>query len=174
MFRESTNSFDGQEKDEKVLMVVRKHPFIVIMRLLSVVLLCLIPLILGGFFTPYFIQSNLIGLFLFVSSLWYLAMWQLAFYMLTMFTLDIWIVTNKRIIDSTQQGFFNRTVSELYLSKVQDMSVHTDGLIETLLRFGNIEVQTAGTENKFKFSAIPHPEKVKDTIMEAMRVTHTV
>lgn len=82
-----------------------------------------------------------------------------------MYMLDVWIVTDRRIIDSTQHGFFNRTVSELHLTRVQDISVHTVGVIPTLLHFGDLQVQTAGTEEKFNFLQIPNPLAVKDAIM---------
>ncbi|KKQ77632.1 MAG: hypothetical protein UT00_C0008G0004 [Parcubacteria group bacterium GW2011_GWA1_38_7] len=83
-----------------------------------------------------------------------------------MYTLDVWIVTNRRIIDSAQHGFFNRTISELHLTRIQDISVETRGFVQTILHFGDLQVQTAGTEEKFKFHQIPHPEKVKDEIMK--------
>ncbi len=83
-----------------------------------------------------------------------------------MYALDVWIVTDRRIIDSTQHGFFNRTISELHLSRVQDISTQTKGIIPTFLKFGDLQVQTAGTEEKFKFFQIPNPGKVKDTIMK--------
>jgi uncharacterized membrane protein YdbT with pleckstrin-like domain len=87
-----------------------------------------------------------------------------------MYILDVWIVTDHRIIDSTQHGFFNRSISELHISRIQDISVKTDGFIQTLLKFGDLEVQTAGTENKFHFRQIPDPEGVKNKIMEHLNV----
>ena len=82
-----------------------------------------------------------------------------------MYTLDVWIVTNHRIIDTTQHGFFNRTVSELHKSRIQDIYVNTEGTIQTLLNYGDLYIQTAGTEERFKFLQIPNPVKVKDEIM---------
>jgi uncharacterized membrane protein YdbT with pleckstrin-like domain len=82
-----------------------------------------------------------------------------------MYVLDVWIVTDKRIIDSTQHGFFSRSVSELHLSRVQDISVKVDGLFQSLLKFGDLVIQTAGTENKFDFRQIPNPNEVKNQIM---------
>jgi hypothetical protein len=49
--------------------------------------------------------------------------------------------------------------------------VKTDGFIQTLLKFGNLEVQTAGTENKFHFRQIPDPEGVKNQIMSHITAT---
>lgn len=91
-----------------------------------------------------------------------------------MYILDVWIVTNQRIIDSTQRGFFNRVVSELHVSRIQDVSVSTSGLIQTMFKFGDLQVQTAGTEEKFKFIQIPNPEDVKDEIAKLIEVKHPI
>mgnify|MGYP001589399367 FL=1 len=104
-------------------------------------------------------------LYIVLASIWELIIWQLWFYALTMYLLDVWIVTNQRIIDSTQRGFFNRSVSELHNSRIQDISVKVSGLFQSLLKFGDLEVQTAGTENKFRFLQIPNPVEVKNVIM---------
>ena len=39
-------------------------------------------------------------------------------------------------------------------------------MIQTFLHFGDLQVQTAGTEEKFKFLQIPNPERAKDEIMK--------
>jgi len=40
-------------------------------------------------------------------------------------------------------------------------------LIPTILNYGNLKIQTAGTEPKFTFKEIPNPIKVKELIMKA-------
>jgi uncharacterized membrane protein YdbT with pleckstrin-like domain len=166
IFKESSNHFEGEENGEKVILLVRRHPFFIIIRLIFFVFLVLIPIAIGIVFSTFLYLNNLLGLFLFVVSLWYLFIWSAVFYALTMYTLDVWIVTDRRIVDSLQHGFFNRTISELHLSRIQDISVQTEGVIQTFLKFGDLQVQTASAEEKFFFSQIPHPEKVKDEIMK--------
>ena len=166
IFIDSDNSFAGEEKDEKTLLLIRRHPFFILTRLVVFLFLALIPVAVGLSFSSFLYSNDLLASFFFVSSLWYLLIWSGIFYALTMYTLDVWIVTNRRIIDSAQHGFFNRTISELHLARIQDISVETRGFIQTILHFGDLQVQTAGTEEKFKFHQIPHPEKVKDEIMK--------
>ena len=165
IFTRSSNSFDGEENGEKVVLLLRRHPYIILTKLLFFAILILVPATILAFFSPFLYSNDILGLFIFISSLWYLFIWSGIFYSLTMYSLDVWIVTDRRIIDSTQNGFFNRTISELHLSRIQDISVQTKGVIHTLLKFGDLYVQTAGTEERFKFSQIPNPEKVKDEIM---------
>ena len=140
--------------------------FFIIVRLIFFAILILIPIALGISFSSYLHSRGVFDVFLFISSVWYLFVWSSIFYSLTMYTLDVWIVTNHRIVDSTQNGFFNRTVSELHLARIQDISVQTKGVIQTFFKFGDLQVQTAGTEERFNFSQIPNPGQVKDEIMK--------
>ncbi len=92
-------------------------------------------------------------------------LWFILFYVITMYLLNSWIVTNERIVDSEQVGFFNRKVAELSLSVVQDVSITLQGLIPTTMNFGSIIIQSAGRENHFYFDQVPKPQEIKDTIM---------
>lgn len=165
IFTESTNHFEGEEDGEKVILLIRRHPFFIVIRLVFFIVLILVPIIVDILFSPFLHTNNILDLFFFVSSVWYLFLWSGIFYSLTMYTLDVWIVTDRRIIDSLQHGFFNRTISELHLTRIQDISVQTEGVIQTVLHFGDLQVQTAATEEKFNFSQIPNPVIVKDEIM---------
>ena len=84
-----------------------------------------------------------------------------------MHALDTWIVTNERIVDILQIRLFTRKVSELHLESIQDISVNTTGMIESYFDFGNIEIQTGATANRFLFEQVPHPLQIKDSIMDA-------
>ena len=170
IFTKSTDSFDGEENSEKTILLLRRHPFFILTHLTFFTLLILIPVVIGISFYSFIYSNRLLDIFFFLCSIWYLFLWSGIFYSLTMYTLDVWIVTDRRIIDNTQHGFFNRTISELHLSRIQDISVQTEGVVQTFLKFGNLQIQTAGTEERFKFSQIPNPEKVKDEIMRLTSV----
>jgi uncharacterized membrane protein YdbT with pleckstrin-like domain len=170
IFKQSTNSFEGEENGERVVLLLRRHPFFILSRLALFVVLAMVPLIVGAIFFPFLSSNNVLDVFLFICGAWYLFIWSAIFYALTMYTLDVWVVTDRRIIDSTQNGFFNRTTSELHLARIQDISVQVQGVVQTFLHFGDLQVQTAGAEEKFKFSQIPNPGKVKDEIMKLASV----
>ncbi len=80
--------------------------------------------------------------------------------------MDVWIVTDQRIIDIEQLNLFNRVVSEFRLDRVQDITIKVNGLIATLLGFGDIHVQTAGEMEKFLIKNAPKPYEVKDRIIK--------
>ena len=52
-------------------------------------------------------------------------------------------MTNDRIVDIEQHGLFSRTISEVDLFRIQDVTVDIHGIIATLLNYGNLTVKTA-------------------------------
>lgn len=80
---------------------------------------------------------------------------------ITDYFLDMWIVTNERIINIEQRGLFARSVSEMRLNQVQDITSHTQGFLETFLTYGDVTIQTAGEKLQFHFKNIDNPDDVK-------------
>ena len=169
IFHDSPNSFEGQRQDEEVSMLLRHHPFTIIIKVLLFLFAGLIPIVLGTIFVSMFPNLARLDILFLLCSIWYLVLWLAIFHALTIYTLNTVIITSERIIDNHQHGLFNREVSELNNHRIQDVSAHTSGFIETLLKFGRVTVQTAASEKQFVFHTIPNPEKVKDTIMQ---ITH--
>ena len=165
IFRDSTNTFEGQEAGEQVVLLLRRHPFTIIVRLSFFALLSLIPIVLYFIFFTYLEAHHLYGLFLLIVSIYYLGLWFAAFYALTMYTLNTMIITDHRVIDNDQHGLFHREISVLHSHKIQDVTSHTNGMIETFLKFGDVVIQTAGSDKHFLFKDVAKPDEVKDVIM---------
>ena len=86
----------------------------------------------------------------------------------TNYYLDVWIITNKKILNVDQHGLFKREVIVLHLDKIQDITYMVDGLVATTLNYGNIKVTTAGKEAEFVLPGIPNPALVQAKINEAL------
>lgn len=170
LFKESSDSFDGQEVGEHVMLLLRRHRFVILLPLSFLALAALVPLVAWDYLGEAIEARGFATIFYFGASLWYLGIWVLAFYYLTLYSLNTVIITDRRIIENEQHGFFNRKISELHAYRVQDVSVHINGVVETMLRFGDIVVQTAASEKQFVFHKIPDPEKVKDSIMKIVSI----
>jgi hypothetical protein len=80
--------------------------------------------------------------------------------------LDVYIVTNERIVNIEQNGFFRREISELNLHQVQDVSAKVNGFFPTMMHYGNIFIQTAGERENFIFKSIPNPYRVSKLIVD--------
>jgi hypothetical protein len=167
IFKQTHYSFDDKKPYETVKVLLYRHWVVLLLKIIFFAIMAIMPLVLYILIESFLVKANAIGLFWFLASIYYLVWWYGLFYAITMYLLDIWIVTDHRIIDSQQFGFFKRSVAELNLSKIQDITVAISGPLATFFDYGNLEIQTAGAENRFLFEQIPHPKIVKDLIMQA-------
>lgn len=167
---QSGYTFEGEREGERVLIFLHRHWIVPAVKIAGSVGL----LFLGAIVYPTVAEVSAIygtaAIVPVVALVFVLGVWSAFAYAITMYLLDTWIVTNERIIGNTQGGFFHRTVSELPLNRVQDVSVKTVGLLATVLHFGDLEIQTAGTETKVVFRQIPYPERVKERIMGLVKI----
>lgn len=155
-------------ENEKILIVIRKHWFVMARVLITfVVLLLLPPLVLT--LLP-FIEQNIAAevfepLVNFSLALYIMVLLAFLFLLWMDYYLDMWIITNERIIDVEQRGLFNRHIAEIPLQHVQDVTIEVKGIIETFLKFGTIRIQTAG-EREFRIEFVPDLYEAKDLILK--------
>lgn len=166
IFTETKYSFEGKEVDEKTIALVYRHWFIIFSVLAAFVFLAIMPFVVYAFIQPWLIIWDLTNLFMVTLLIYFIIWWNGLFYRITMYLLDNWIITDRRVLDNEQHGFFKRTLSEMHLSKIQDVTVEVKGLIPSLLNYGNVEIQTAGAENKFMFKQVPDPAGLKSLLTE--------
>lgn len=105
-----------------------------------------------------------------VAALYYYSIWLFFFTEFLDYFLDVWLVTNDRIVNIEQQGLFARTISELDLFQIQDVTSEVKGILPTMFNFGNVYIQTAGQKERFVFRQIPDPhgarKKITDLVAE--------
>jgi len=160
--------FPAQEKEEKVFLLIRKHWFnYVVFALIG--LFMIVPAFV--FIVFYFLQSQLFSdpiirtISVAAVGAYTLFVLGLQLYGFISFYLDVYIVTDQRIVDVEQSRFFHRKISELNLRQVQDVNASVNGVIATFLHFGDVYVQTAGEHENFIFRAIPEPYLVARRII---------
>ena len=162
-------------ENEIIIKTFRKHWFLPLMQTFVVSLLFVAPIIAllvlldRTVVTEYFeltfaLQKPSIAVF--VLSIWGLFLWLRFFNFWTDHNLDGWILTNKRVIDVEQRGFFRREVASFRLERLQDVTTEVHGIIATFFNFGDVHVQTAGTDREFVLRHAAAPTIVKETILK--------
>lgn len=73
---------------------------------------------------------------------------------------DRWLITNQRIIDSIRRHWFHHQIASTDLIHVEDMTIRKEGVLPTLVNFGDVRCQTAGQVENFVLSGIRDPGKV--------------
>jgi uncharacterized membrane protein YdbT with pleckstrin-like domain len=155
---------------EKIIRVVRKHWFVLLGNIFILVFFIAIPAIL--LFALQLIpldsiiqfdgnQAFAVAFFFFA---WLFVVWMIGWNMWTDFYLDVLLVTDSRIFDIEQHGLFRRTSSSFRIDKIQNVTVDQKGIIETMLDFGTLQLETAGEREDFIAHFIANPYEIKKFI----------
>ena len=162
-----------QKSYEKIAYTLRRHWITFVPKILLFLILASVP------FIVYFLTANAIPdigssprlypILIIVGSIYFLSIYLFFFAEFVDFYLDIWIVTNDRIVDIEQFGLFSRTISELDLFQIQDITTDVHGLFSTLFKYGDITIQTASTNESIIFYQVPNPNFIRQ---EILRLAH--
>lgn len=167
--------FPNREPDEKISLFIRRH-WIVLARhvaKLGITLLLPVGALVIALNTP--IQAELVtGSVIYVAtvlglSIYYLSIVLFFYHDWLDYHLDLWIVTNFRIVNIEQNSLFSRVVSEQDISRVQDVTAEIQGKLATFLNFGNVTIQTAGEQRRFVFEQVANPQEVAKEILRIHR-----
>lgn len=157
---------------ETILYEVRRHWIVIFAYGFILGILAILPSFFLGIISDYVKSSIQIPgeiwiLVFFGYLLWLLILWVLFFIQWTNYYLDVWYITEKRIIDIEQMTLFHREISNLPFDKIQDVTINVRGLIATFLRFGDIRVQTAAEHSSdYIMRKVANPDKVRQIIFE--------
>ena len=132
--------FDNQRPDEKIILLEKRHPWVLARHGILVLLILLIVLVAfliwGAILVSFiFLIIGLVFIVLLGLGRWFV------------YANDIFILTNQRIINIDQSGFFTRRVAEAELENIQNISYEIRGPIKSFLNFGDVLVSTAGDNN---------------------------
>jgi membrane protein YdbS with pleckstrin-like domain len=157
--------FNDQDPDEKIFLFTRPHLITNLKWFLLVVLMALVPPFAFIFLNFSFVPIN----FRFVGFLiWYLLTFAFAFERFLVWFFNVEIVTNKRILDVNIPNILFRDITQTPLDKIQDITAETAGFIGSLLGFGDVRVQTAGSIPEIKFEAVPRPNKISQMLNDLL------
>lgn len=165
--------FPGQFPNEEVVFLVRRHWSLIAKQILRLAIAHII-LIAVYAFLFYVLQwelpqeGALYILGVIIISAYLLGAWLLYLHEFVDYHLDIWILTDRRILNIEQAGLFNRTISELDIGKIQDVTAETKGKVQTFLNYGNVHIQTAAETQRFIFEQVANPQEIARQIIKTV------
>ncbi len=157
------NQIPDQRPNEKVLLFLRRHWVHAAKLIMFSLLLLVFGLAVWAgtyYLTNFLLMSGFRAIFTLIISAYYLFVVMFSFYNFVDYYLDVWVVTDQRIINIEQKGLFTRVMSEKDLARMQDITANVDGFFPTVFNYGDIMIQTAGEKNRFIFKQIPHAAEV--------------
>jgi len=155
---------------EKIEYFLRRHPITYIPRLLLFIVSVFLPIALyfmiNTIFPNLLSNEKIYAITVIVTSIYYLSILLFSYTNFVEFYLDAWIVTNDRVVDIEQFGLFSRTISELELFRIQDITVDVHGIFATLFKYGTLTIMTASSNLNIVFKNIPSPNKVRQKLLQ--------
>jgi uncharacterized membrane protein YdbT with pleckstrin-like domain len=165
--------FENQEEDEEIILLVRRDFITNLPWILATFILALIPILITPFIpviAPFVQFSNTtITLYL---MFFYLALIGYIIVNFTVWYFHLGIVTNKHIIDINVHGILSRDVSRTLLKNIEDVKYTQVGVIRSIFNYGDVTIQTAGTETNFEFDKAPEPSLIIQIIEDLIGRRH--
>lgn len=78
-----------------------------------------------------------------------------------------WVVTSDSITQVEQISLFSRHSSQLSLANLENVSAQQDGILQSMIGYGSLTVESAGEHSKFVFSFCPNPNEYARKIIAA-------
>jgi|LakMenEpi03Aug12_release.lakeMendotaPanAssembly.Ray.scaffolds.fasta_scaffold00063_11 hypothetical protein len=158
-------SFESQQEGETLHFLLRKHPITTLGEFFKSIFMIILPAIV-----IYILDMLNINTFKYIDpsiqaillTLWYLLTMFYIFESFLTWYFNVYIITDKRLIDVDFKGLWTKRVSETALSQIEDATYETNRFFHILFDYGNISVQTAAEKSEFEFESIPKPGLVHD------------
>lgn len=153
---------------EQIILVARRHWMAFVPRFVGYVLAALVPVVVAVVLLKAAgkLHGTALDIVLIVAVLW-LLYWLFRIAVLQYrYSYDLWVVSDRRIIDLYRSSPFNFRMSTADLVEVEDISTSINGVFASLFDFGDIECQTAGEVRHFTFAEVSHPRQIAALIQE--------
>ncbi len=169
--------FEGEDPGEQVLYVLRRSFVTNLGWILFAVLLIISPAFVNTLLFslnlnyPELIGSNLAFN---INALWYLFTFGFIFERFLNWFFNVYIITNKRIVDMDFYHLLYRRVSDAPLRNIEDISYDVQGAFEALFNIGDVIIQTAAELPQFEFQSVSNPAKMQDILSDLVKEAKNV
>ncbi len=157
---------DGEQMIEKV----RKHWIIYLYDVLIHVVGCLVFISAAAYLSSHnklWFATALYGEYgAMVLLSFVLLFWVSFFFVWTKNYFDVWYVTDQHVIAINQKGIFDRDEAFMELTRIQDVFFEKNNFLATIFGYGQLRIQSAGTEQEFTIDNVRDVEGCAHRIME--------
>lgn len=160
--------FEGQDADEKILLLLRAHPITNLSWIITAILLFITPFFIPGVlrlinFDLSTIPTQFEIVFLIIN---YLLVLTIMFEGFLHWYFNVYIVTEKNIVDVDFHSLLFKSIDVAPLRNIEDTSSSMGGIMSSIFHYGDVIIQTAGATKNIDFYAVPKPHQVADFILD--------
>ncbi len=161
--------FEQQEENEEIELFLRRHFITNVPWLLATIFFFILPFMVVildislnlGITTniPFQIGAGLI-------VVWYMFVFAFVIENFLFWYFNIYIVTNKNLVDINYTSLLSRSVVEVKISDVESQKSKIQGVFRQIFNFGTVVVETAAENQRIEFDDVPKPDLVADRIQD--------
>jgi hypothetical protein len=141
--------------DEYTVMYIQRSRYLLALRLIAPILLLLAALV-AIVYLPQFVLLAVIAVLVLILFI---------LYMIINYIDDVFILTNRRIIDIERHFlFFYEARNETEYKNIRDIRVNMSNVFEFMLGYGDLYVETPGSSPDISMTHIDHPFFIQDKI----------
>jgi uncharacterized membrane protein YdbT with pleckstrin-like domain len=155
--------FETQEREERIILVLRKHWLTNLGWILTSLILAFCPQFLLAFFSFEAIPLRFKAMGILI---WYLLLAGFIIERFLNWFFNVFIITDERIVDFDFYGLIYKEISDAKTEDIQDVTYRVGGFFRNLLNFGDVFIQTAAQIPQFEFSDVPQPGRVAKILRE--------
>lgn len=161
-------TFQTQKPHESIILFLRSHFITNVSWIMVSLILITLPIIILTFLPTFginFLSSPSATRFATVYTLfYYLMVFSYVFISFLHWFYNVFIVTTERVVDIDYSDIVVHNIAVTNLSHIEDVNYTQSGFIPTFFNYGDLFVQTAGTERNFEALSIPKPAEATDII----------
>jgi membrane protein YdbS with pleckstrin-like domain len=159
-------TFNGMEEGEYVRLFLRSHLATLFSPLLIFLVLLFLPIIFSivgaiiGITIPFFTGS----MAFFISIFYVGLLVSFLFIRFLHWFYNIFLVTNKRIIDIDYSDIVLHNISTTRITNIEDVSYTQAGFLGGFLNMGHLHILTASDKKNFEAFSVPKPKQAADIV----------
>lgn len=161
--------FDGQDPGEEILFLLRRSWWTNLGWLILFVIFLFAPIILSPVVDMLGTNPTLdppMSLMFIVYLFWYLFTFCYFFQNYLNWFFNIYIITDRKVIDIDFNGLLHKSFSEAPLRNIEDVTSKIAGFFQMVFHVGDVYIQTAAEKREFEFHGIDNPSRIRDILSD--------
>lgn len=163
-------NFIGADKDEKIVLILRRHPITNVPWVVIALIMIFLPL-LFAFFAPAIVLP--VNFLIVIALFWYLIILAFILEEFLSWFFNVYIITDERVFDVDFHNLVYREITDANLDQIQDVTVTVGSVVRTVFDYGDITIQTAAQIPQLEFEAVPNPDQVA-LVLRELRVEEEI
>jgi len=158
--------FATQEAGEQLILLLRKHPITQVGWILIATIFAIIPTFIdpGSFFI--FLPADYSVV---INIAWYAGVIAFIFQEFLTWYFNVYLITDERVVDVDFNSLINRNITSAKIGNIEDVTATAGGVLQTIIDYGTVTVQTAGAKPEVEFEDVPHPNLIVELLNELLQ-----